>query len=104
MYQNYKQNTRRTLKTQDIHYNKANQEWSRVSEHMDINEFEQARISKLSSKQVLICQYIALYVQKHITRGPFCHNFSLDLRQAARGARICETNLLGPCLIPHWQS
>ena len=37
MYQNYKQNTRRTLKTQDIHYNKANQEWSRVSEHMDIN-------------------------------------------------------------------
>ena len=55
MYQNYKQNTRRTLKTQDIHYNKANQEWSRVSEHMDINEFEQARMSKLSSKQVLIC-------------------------------------------------
>ena len=55
IYQNYKQNIHRTFKTQDIHYNKANQEWSRVSEHMDINEFKQSRISNLSSKQVLIC-------------------------------------------------
>ena len=38
-------------------------------------------------------KYIAVYVKKNINLYS-CHNFSAGSRQAARGARICETRLL----------
>ena len=36
----------------------------------------------------------AFYVQKHTNTLHSCHNFPAGSRQAARGARICETSLL----------
>ena len=36
----------------------------------------------------------AFYVQKHTNTLHSCHNFPVGSRQAARGARICETSLL----------
>ena len=35
----------------------------------------------------------AFYVQKHTNTLHSCHNFPAGSRQAARGARICETSL-----------
>ena len=41
---------------------------------------------------------IAFYVQKAYNTLHSCHNFPAGSRQADRGARICETSLLGyPC-------
>ena len=37
---------------------------------------------------------IAFYVQKAYNTLHSCHNFPTGSRQAARGARICETSLL----------
>ena len=37
---------------------------------------------------------IAFYVKKAYNTLHSCHNFPAGLRQAARGARICETSLL----------
>ena len=37
---------------------------------------------------------IAFYVKKTYNTLYSCHNFPAGSRQAARGARICETNLL----------
>ena len=37
---------------------------------------------------------IAFYVQKAYNTWHSCHNFPVGSRQAARGARICETSLL----------
>ena len=36
----------------------------------------------------------AFYVQKHTNTLHSCHNFPVGSREAARGARICETSLL----------
>ena len=40
----------------------------------------------------------AFYVQKHIHILHSCHNFPAGSRQAARGARICETSLFNAAL------
>ena len=39
-------------------------------------------------------KYITFYVQWTYNTLHSCHNFPAGLRQAARGARICETSLL----------
>ena len=39
-------------------------------------------------------KYIAFYVKKTYNTLQSCHNFPAGSRQAARGARICETSLL----------
>ena len=39
-------------------------------------------------------KYIVFYIQTHTNTLHSCHNFPAGSRQAARGARICETSLL----------